>query len=123
MRELRLETPGDGVATTFGYDVADRVTVVTGPDTTVDAAGERTSYSYDAAGRPTRVTTPKGTRSAAVDDFATTYVYDSLDRVLRTERREVSGAAAMEVRLREAVERIGQVVPAIAWAGTLRAQR
>jgi len=91
------DDPDDGPASMFTYDVMDRLTVAANPDTSVDAAGERTGYGYDTAGRVIRVTTPKGTASAAVaDDFAAAYVYDQLDRVVRAERKEVTGAARVE---------------------------
>jgi RHS repeat-associated protein len=72
---------GTGSRTTVTYDTMDRPTRVTGPDKTVDSNGERTDYVYDKAGRLTRVTLPRGVQTATpLDDFATEYAYDKLDR-------------------------------------------
>ncbi|MBY8870381.1 DNRLRE domain-containing protein [Micromonospora sp. PLK6-60] len=76
--------PGTGTITTTTFDAMDRATLVTGPDTSADPAGERTRIEYDAAGRTAKVTKPRGVQSSGtVDDFATVYGYDPLDRVVR----------------------------------------
>jgi RHS repeat-associated protein len=77
------DDPANGAKTALAYDDMDRMTLMTGPDTSDDPAGERTSWEYDAAGRVTKVTLPKGMKSPAVDDFIVRYEYDALDRVLR----------------------------------------
>lgn len=80
--------PGGGDRTTIAYDPMDRQTLATGPDTSVDAAGERTQFEYDEAGRLLRVTAPKGVLTPAVaDDFLTEYTYDLLDRVVTEARK------------------------------------
>ena len=57
-------------------------TLITGPDTSADPAGERTGIGYDAAGRTLTVTKPRGMQTGGpVDDFFTQYGYDALDRV------------------------------------------
>jgi RHS repeat-associated protein len=84
---------GTGAKTTHDYDPVDRKTLETGPDRTVDPAGERTRWDYDDANRVIRITQPKGMMTPSVDrDFATDYEYDALDRVLRQIRYEYDGA-------------------------------
>ena len=76
--------PETGAVTTTTYDAMDRSRLVTRPDTSADPAGERTETEYDDAGRVSRFTRPKGVRSATtVNDYATLYTYDGLDRVTR----------------------------------------
>src|SRR6266498_2169362 len=74
--------PGGGPVTSTSFEVMDRPTLVTGPDTSADPAGERTKVDYDAAGRTSKVTKPRGVQTTTVDDFATIYGYDPLDRVV-----------------------------------------
>jgi YD repeat-containing protein len=75
---------GVGPTTTTAYDLMDRKTLVTGPDTSADPAGERTAFAYDGAGRLIKVTLPKGVQTPTVsNDFSTSYDYDVLDRVIR----------------------------------------
>ncbi|NES27985.1 DNRLRE domain-containing protein [Micromonospora terminaliae] len=75
--------PADGAVTRIDYDNMDRATLITGPDTSTDSAGERTRIDYDAAGRTSKVTMPKGVASATTDDYAVSYGYDPLDRIVR----------------------------------------
>ena len=84
-----------GARTTTAYDDMDRPTLVTGPDTSVDPAGERVQYAYDAAGRVERVTTPKGVASSVANDFSLFYAYDLLDRALRVSTHEVDAGGAI----------------------------
>jgi RHS repeat-associated protein len=87
---------GGGARTTMSYDGMDRRTLMTGPDTTVDPAGERTAYQYDAAGRMTRMTQPKGVQSASTDlDFAEFRAYDALDRMVKQYRHAVNSSGAI----------------------------
>lgn len=82
--------PGGGARTTMTYDVLDRRTLMTGPDTSVDPAGERTAYEYDAENRLTRMTQPKGVLTPNTpNDFAQFTDYDPLDRVVRQYRHAV----------------------------------
>ena len=82
-----------GARTTMAYDLMDRRTLITNPDRSVDPAGERTAMEYDAAGRMTRVTKPKGVLTPAIpEDYATTFTYDALDRVIRRTRSDVDAA-------------------------------
>jgi RHS repeat-associated protein len=87
---------GAGALTRHTYDVMDRETLTTGPDTTEDPAGERTAMTYDDAGRLATVTLPKGvfTQSIATD-YVTTYTYDALDRVVRQQRNLTDGAGVI----------------------------
>jgi RHS repeat-associated protein len=86
--------PGNGAATVTQFDAMDRPTLITGPDTSVDPAGERLAVVYDAAGRTAKVTKPKGVASATVDDYTYTFGYDALDRVsTRTEYGTSTSAA------------------------------
>ncbi len=72
---------GDGAVTTFGYDVMDRRTLTTGPDTQADPAGQRTQAVYDAAGRLTTLISPKGMQSGIAKDHTTTYSYDAASQL------------------------------------------
>jgi RHS repeat-associated protein len=73
----------DGPVRTARYDAMDQLTEQANPDKTVDPLGERYRYDWDAAGRPVKLTKPKGVLSATVDDFASAYTYDVLDRIVR----------------------------------------
>ncbi|MCA1720794.1 MAG: DNRLRE domain-containing protein, partial [Actinobacteria bacterium] len=86
---------GNGAVTAYAYDPMDRLTLTTGPDTTADPVGERTATAYDAAGRPTKVTSPKGMTTTSPDDFAVTYGYDALDRVVSTTTKAVDSAGTV----------------------------
>ena len=92
------EGPGDpenGPVTRMTYDDMDRPLLITGPDTSVDPAGERMQYAYDDAGRLVKVTKPKGVRSSSVvDDFTNAYAYDPLDRIARVTEYGTSTAAS-----------------------------
>jgi RHS repeat-associated protein len=74
--------------TTYAYDAMDRLTRETNPDTSVLFGGEMTDRAYDADGRLVKVTEPKGVPTAAPNDFAKTFAYDELDRVIRESRYE-----------------------------------
>ena len=80
-----------GARTTVQYDAMDRQTLVTGPDTSADPAGERTKLEYDAAGRLRRMTRPKGVPTSTPDDFVSQYSHDALDRVVMEERYSGDG--------------------------------
>ncbi len=87
---------GTGALTSHAYDAMDRKTLMTGADTSVDAAGERMAMTYDAAGRLTRQTLPKGVATTATaNDFANFYTYDALDRVVRQTRHLTDAAGAI----------------------------
>ena len=75
--------------TASSYDAMDRLTLVTGPDTSEDSEGERTKFEYDTAGRMIRQTAPKGITTPPADDYVTGYAYDPLDRLLRETRHHV----------------------------------
>jgi RHS repeat-associated protein len=70
-----------GATTSISYDVMDRKTQVTNPDTTADPAGERQQFAYDAAGRMTSAKAPKGVLTTNTSNAYTTFTnYDALDR-------------------------------------------
>jgi RHS repeat-associated protein len=80
----------DRFVTTTTYDVMDRQTLVTSPDTSADPAGERTKYQYDSAGRLTQVTLPIGMQSPDGNNTHNIfYAYDALDRVVSQTRNNV----------------------------------
>jgi len=87
--------PENGFVSTATYDVMDRVTLNTGPDTSADPAGERIAFAYDAAGRMIKQTKPKGVQSSTVDDFAVVFAYDVLDRL---SKQTTYGANTSEAR-------------------------
>jgi YD repeat-containing protein len=88
--------PGTTSVTTTSFDAMDRQTLITGPDTSADPAGERIRFDYDAAGRLIKLTDPKGVQSSTVDDYATISDYDPLDRVVK---RTVTGTSATQTRV------------------------
>ncbi|MFL6138399.1 MAG: phage tail tip lysozyme [Frankiaceae bacterium] len=72
--------PGGGPVTTISYDAMDREVAETDPGTS--AGQQPTTFSYDAAGRQTQMTLPRGVATTTItNDFATTWSYDTLDRV------------------------------------------
>jgi RHS repeat-associated protein len=85
---------GDGPLTTVQYDAMDRPTLVTGPDKSVDPAGERVRYAYDPAGRLTDATPPNGARSGVANAFATHTDYDLLDRPLALTQYPADGSSS-----------------------------
>ncbi|WP_433649102.1 DNRLRE domain-containing protein [Micromonospora zamorensis] len=91
--------PGSGPTTTTSYDAMDRPRLITGPDTSADPAGERTRIDYDAGGRTAKVTRPRGMQSTTVDDFATVFGYDVLDRVVRQTQYGISTSDARVTQL------------------------
>jgi RHS repeat-associated protein len=89
----------NGSVTTTSYDELDRTTQVTGPDKSVDPAGERTKYSYDAAGRITQVQSPNGVQSGVSNAWSTSYAYDLLDRVTSTTQYGADGSTTRVTHL------------------------
>ncbi len=77
-----------GAKTTSRFDAMDRILAEVGPDRSVDLDGEETTFAYDAAGRVDLVTSPRGNGpgSTAGDDFSVRYGYDRLDRVVSQSR-------------------------------------
>ena len=89
-----------GAKTTTAFDAMDRPTLVTGPDTSVDPAGERTRYTYDGGGRLTQIESPKGVLTPSIgNDFSVFYSYDDLDRVIRQTRYNVDGSGTVQQTL------------------------
>ena len=89
---------GAGDTTSATYDAMDRLTQLTGPDTSADPAGERTRYQYDVAGRLTQATLPLGVQNGTPNNTHTiSYIYDGLDRVtMQTENHDTgSGIQAL----------------------------
>ncbi|MEP6468151.1 MAG: DNRLRE domain-containing protein [Chloroflexota bacterium] len=84
-----------GAVSLTGYDAMDRATLITGPDQSVDPAGERVALAYDDAGRLTSQVRPNGVLSPLADDYTTTFAYDPLDRVIRQTAKDLSGAGAV----------------------------
>jgi RHS repeat-associated protein len=70
-------TDGRNKTTSFGYDTAGNNTTIT------DANGDVVTRTFDSSGRVTSVVDPRGNEpSADPDDYRTTFVYDSLDRLV-----------------------------------------
>ena len=70
-------TDANGLTMTYSYDARNRLTSET------NGAGETTKYAYDRVGNRISITDPRG--SAASDGTYTTwYVYDALNRHIRT---------------------------------------
>jgi RHS repeat-associated protein len=91
-----VDYAGSGSRTTARYDPMDRVTLVTGPDTTADPAGERQTFTYDDAGRLATRTAPRGVQSTNTNqDFTDFFTYDGVDRVVKQARHEVDGNGAV----------------------------
>lgn len=85
--------PATAPVTATQFDLMDRPTLQTGPDTSADPAGERTAWTYDDAGRQATETAPKGVRSAALaGDYQAVTSYDELDRITRVAAYGVSPA-------------------------------
>ncbi len=103
---------GTGDATTAGYDVMDRQTLVTGPDTSADPAGERTRYDYDVAGRVSTVTLPLGVRNGTPNNTRTVnYSYDALDRAIRQTRYHQKADLSIETLTQHACyDTVGNLV-------------
>ncbi len=87
-------TAADRFVTATSYDVMDRKSMMTSPDTSADPAGERTSYQYDIAGRLTQITLPIGVQSPDANNTHNVfYAYDQLDRtVSQTQNRVQNGS-------------------------------
>ena len=64
-----------------------------------EGLGERTLYDWDTAGRLIKITKPKGAISTTVDDYASEYFYDELDRIKRQADYDTSTADARYVHL------------------------
>jgi RHS repeat-associated protein len=87
---------GSGPTTYLQYDLMDRQTLVTGPDTSADPQGERTRYTYDDAGRLTQLELPRGVQTTAfANDFSIFYSYDLLDRVVKQTSYDLDGSGAI----------------------------
>jgi RHS repeat-associated protein len=75
---------------------------------------EVTQYSYDAALRLAKITAPNGAATATDDDYATSYVYDTSDRLV-TETRHSRGSTTKDLVSSYAYDRrdnmIGRVDP------------
>lgn len=82
------------------YDAMDRLTESVRPHQPGAPAGdlERTQIDYDDAGRKERVTSPRGVPTPVESDFAVSYAYDRLDRVIRSRRAGNRGDGAEQVR-------------------------
>lgn len=88
----RADVPARGPVTTTDYDLMDRPVKVDTPDVDRDQGDNASSHTpettqivYDTAGRTAKVIAPKGVATATdPDDYTTTFVYDTLDRVIRT---------------------------------------
>jgi RHS repeat-associated protein len=78
-----------GQTLTYTYTAAGRRKSVT------DAAGDRTTFAYDTRGNLVTVVSPRGNvKGANPADFTTTYVYDSNNRLVRTEHAYPGGGFA-----------------------------
>ncbi|HEX2296591.1 MAG TPA: DNRLRE domain-containing protein [Actinomycetota bacterium] len=78
-----------GSKTTLSYDPMDRMFLSAGPE-----ADQKIGYTYDDAGRVATITSPRGMETATIDDFATTFTYDALDRITKTSRWTKAGSTA-----------------------------
>ena len=103
---------GTGPTTTIAYNPMDRPTLVTGPDTSADPAGERTRYTYDIVGRVTTVTLPLGMKDGTPNNTRTVnYTYDSLDRIIRTTRNHIKPDGTVETLTQHTCfDNVGNVV-------------
>jgi RHS repeat-associated protein len=69
--------------TTLAYDLMDRRTLETSPDTSADPLGARTRYDYDAAGNLTQVTGPISMKVGGTSPNPTLVnTYDAVNRVV-----------------------------------------
>ena len=97
--------------TSLTYDVMDRQTLVTGPDTSADPAGERTRYQYDVAGRVTQVTLPLGVQNGTPNNTHTiNYTYDALDRVAAQTRNHDTGSGIQALTTLSCYDTVGNLV-------------
>jgi RHS repeat-associated protein len=97
--------------TSFTYDVMDRRTLVTGPDTSADPTGERTRYQYDVAGRVTQVTLPLGVQNGTPNNTRTVnYAYDALDRVTAQTQNHDTGSGIQTVTTLRCYDTVGNLV-------------
>jgi RHS repeat-associated protein len=102
---------GTGDVTSFTYDVMDRRTLVTGPDTSADPAGERTRYQYDVAGRVTQVTLPLGVQNGIPNNTHTVnYAYDALDRVIAQTQNHDTGSGIQALTTLSCYDTVGNLV-------------
>jgi RHS repeat-associated protein len=110
------EDSGTGDTTTVAYDLMDRQTLVTGPDTSADSAGERTRFDYDVAGRVTKVTLPLGVKNGTPNDTRTVNnSYDALDRVVKQTRNHQKPDASIETLTQHACyDNVGNLVSSTA---------
>lgn len=85
-----------GARTTTTYNPIDQPSLITGPDTSADPAGERTQYLFDDAGRLAQVVAPKGVLTTGIaDDFSVSYSYDALDRVSKETGYEFDASGSL----------------------------
>ncbi|HYT10232.1 MAG TPA: Ig-like domain-containing protein, partial [Mycobacteriales bacterium] len=88
---------GTGDTTAASYDVMDRQTLVTGPDTSADSAGERTRLEYDEAGRVKTVTLPLGVKNGTPNNTRTiNNSYDALDQTVKQTRYHQKADGSIE---------------------------
>ncbi|HEU4349309.1 MAG TPA: RHS repeat-associated core domain-containing protein [Actinoplanes sp.] len=88
--------PGGGATMQVSYNLMDRTSLVTNPDTSADPAGERTKYDYDAAGRLSTVTLPIGMLTGVAKDHQVLNSFDSLDRISAQTRNQVSSTGVVQ---------------------------
>lgn len=86
-----------------------------------EAAREVTVLDYDDVGRLRKRTEPNGERTEAEDDYATTYRYDAVDRLIVTTRHNASPAEGTQAALvtSMAYDRRGNVVGVVDAAGNV----
>jgi RHS repeat-associated protein len=106
------EDSGTGDTTSASHDAMDRQTLVTGPDTSADPAGERTRFDYDEAGRVKTVMLPLGVKNGTPNNTRTiNHTYDALDRVIRQTRYHQKADASIETLTQHACyDNVGNLV-------------
>jgi RHS repeat-associated protein len=106
-----VQDTGTGDTTSATYDAMDRPTLVTGPDTSADPAGERTRYQYDVAGRVTQVTLPLGVQNGTPNNTHTVnYAYDALDRVTAQTENHDTGGGIQALNTLSCYDTVGNLV-------------
>ena len=97
---------------TWDYTPTDMVELASTPAVPHYGAGttsEDTRYTYDAEDNVTKVESPEGVRTSTVDDYATTFAYDVLNRIVAQIRRS-RGALYADLATSYAYDRRGNVV-------------